>query len=1136
MKILSLKFKNLASLAGIWSIDFTDPELSKDGIFAIIGRTASGKTTIFDAICLALYRRTPRLSSPVTQILTLGETECFSEVKIEVSDKKYLCHWSKNNSAEHHVIYELDSHNDSNMIQLNDKNRLTDAAKLITNKIIGLTPDQFWQAAMLSQGEFTKFLELNETHRADLLEKLTGTSIYNEIADKAQTHHSDAIKKLAEVENQRTGLLSSVANQNEEELKQSFALAEEKINILAKQEKDLRNISSNTETLISKNQEINNNKIKLSEQKDELQKLEHNLSDAIQETDNAEKELEQLNNQTNEQIETIKEVVIPLDKEIISLDTILKSNKDESKKEFDAWQNARKDYKNKFDQKKEDEIKLSKSKEYLDNNAADAAIKDSLSGFSVKSDTIIKTINDAKNKENELAYLKKIIKDNTNIASDYKNKLADLKEKISQIDSDLNKIDPILQEELSKFDGRDRTELISSLLIESNNCKDALKNCNDWQKRSDILQSNLDKKNNALANVKEIKEQKEKQSDICASLEKLKELKQTTLETQNKLDALIDILEEGKACPLCGSEQHPHPYKKSSEALKLSAEIEEIASKKVEADKIFKELEQSHKNAEKEAEKFENSANSDQEILEQIHSKLSDWEEKLTLPAIGAENSALWASRLQEEKTKLQIYLDSLNTANSKIKELETKQAALNKEKSEIENTKNGLDVKLAKIEATILANNTNAETCSIEINAKKASINKEWQELAHAFKELNCNLPNTPNVQELKAAIETLTKRKVQYETNSIEFDTLNKNIEHISFELTNLEKEGNNAKTNYKEYEKKAEEIEQQLANKKAKRNAVLSEPDSQAAIEKLRKALDTKKEELSKKKQELSKMQSKKHNLEETCGKYEEDINSKDKFIKELKAAIKNAIEQFGFADNNLDSPEAIIQIITAQLEEIENNKNSLNEEKGSIAQKLQVYDNSKELEEIIEKAKQEEKHWEKMENYLKPKKSTTLNKFAQGITFELLLMAANKHLQQFNDRYTLQSSENIPMLFDIIDNMQSNAKRPPSNLSGGEKFLVSLSLALGLSDMASENIAIDTLFIDEGFGTLSEDYLITVLDALAKLKNHSKTIGVISHVEQLKTVIKQHISLEKIGGGLSEIITSGPNASPGCRKLS
>jgi exonuclease SbcC len=113
--------------------------------------------------------------------------------------------------------------------------------------------------------------------------------------------------------------------------------------------------------------------------------------------------------------------------------------------------------------------------------------------------------------------------------------------------------------------------------------------------------------------------------------------------------------------------------------------------------------------------------------------------------------------------------------------------------------------------------------------------------------------------------------------------------------------------------------------------------------------------------------------------------------------------------------------------------------------------------------------------------------------------------------------------------VIDNYQAGEIRSTKNLSGGEAFIVSLALALGLSQMASHNVRVDSLFLDEGFGTLDDEALDTALETLAGLQQEGKLIGVISHVQALKERIATQIQVTPDSGGRSRL------SGPGCVQL-
>ena len=156
------------------------------------------------------------------------------------------------------------------------------------------------------------------------------------------------------------------------------------------------------------------------------------------------------------------------------------------------------------------------------------------------------------------------------------------------------------------------------------------------------------------------------------------------------------------------------------------------------------------------------------------------------------------------------------------------------------------------------------------------------------------------------------------------------------------------------------------------------------------------------------------------------------------------------------------------------------------------------------------------------------SATGNKFrtlAQGLTLQQLVLAANEHLQDLAPRYALQPVPGSPLALQVIDHDMGDEVRSVESLSGGESFLVSLSLALALASLAADTRQLGSLFIDEGFGTLDPDSLEMALACLDALQADGRQIGVISHVSTLVERIGVQVAVEAIGGGRSQIIIKG-----------
>ncbi|MBT8421112.1 MAG: hypothetical protein KJO08_09655, partial [Gammaproteobacteria bacterium] len=204
--------------------------------------------------------------------------------------------------------------------------------------------------------------------------------------------------------------------------------------------------------------------------------------------------------------------------------------------------------------------------------------------------------------------------------------------------------------------------------------------------------------------------------------------------------------------------------------------------------------------------------------------------------------------------------------------------------------------------------------------------------------------------------------------------------------------------------------------------------------------------------------------------------------------------------------------------------------LQQEMGATRQKLDDNEDLKhrqqERVQAIDAQKRECSRWDLLHELIGSADGKKYRNFAQGLTFEMMVGHANRQLRKMTDRYLLIRDRMRPLELDVIDNYQADEIRSTKNLSGGESFIVSLALALGLSHMASKNVRVDSLFLDEGFGTLDEDTLDTAIETLAGLRQDGKLIGVISHVPTLKERIATQIQVTPRTGGRSTI------TGPGC----
>ncbi|WP_201542768.1 AAA family ATPase [Psychrobacter faecalis] len=216
----------------------------------------------------------------------------------------------------------------------------------------------------------------------------------------------------------------------------------------------------------------------------------------------------------------------------------------------------------------------------------------------------------------------------------------------------------------------------------------------------------------------------------------------------------------------------------------------------------------------------------------------------------------------------------------------------------------------------------------------------------------------------------------------------------------------------------------------------------------------------------------------------------------------------VEQQQLAQNELQRLIEAIGAMSQQLKDNEEKKGNQQAQRQAIAQQKDTLQVWRQLNELIGSSS--------------GKKYRT---FAQGLTFDIMVTHANAQLHKMSDRYLLARDDNNPLELNVIDNYQGGERRSTKNLSGGEGFIISLALALGLSQMASHNIRVDSLFLDEGFGTLDDESLDIALDTLTSLQQEGKLIGVISHVQALKERILTQIQVTKLSGGFSKITGQG-----------
>ena len=238
MKILAIRGRNLASLQGNFELDFTSEPLFGCGLFAITGETGAGKSTILDALCLALYGSYPRISaqgsknkientrgealatSDPRSILRTGCADAYAQVDLMIDDKHLQASWRVRRALWKTTGNLLDF--ERALIDLKDNSVLASGKKRVDEEIaqrLKLTYDQFGRTVLLAQNDFDAFLRASDGDRADLLEKITGTELYSKISAKAFEAERQALRDLEDLQ-KATGFIAVLPDDDRAELQE----------------------------------------------------------------------------------------------------------------------------------------------------------------------------------------------------------------------------------------------------------------------------------------------------------------------------------------------------------------------------------------------------------------------------------------------------------------------------------------------------------------------------------------------------------------------------------------------------------------------------------------------------------------------------------------------------------------------------------------------------------------------------------------------------------------------------------------------------------------------------------------------------------------------------------------------------
>ncbi len=1227
MKILQLRFLNLNSLLGEWQIDLTDPAFGNEGIFAITGPTGAGKSTILDAICLALYGRTPRLNKITkssNEIMSRHSGECFAEITFETPAGQFRCHWSQHR-ARKKSAGDLQS----------PKHEIADAqsGKIIEAKIrnvagrieaiTGMDFERFTLSMLLAQGSFAAFLQAAPDQRAPILEQITGSAIYSQISIRVHELRAIESGKLNTLQAELAGmaLLSTedeaqlntrlqLQKQREGELnaeREKYSQAIKWLDTIDSLQKELHGIDQQKQTLLSRRNAFMVDKKILDDGKRALQLAADYASlGALRHAQSSEQKAEQ---QCRDQLPAKKEALrLAEDKRQQSKHALLENRNAQSTALPIIRQTQALDLQSREQQAPID--KAAATITALQQNIAllqDQQQKSSLILIENKADLskLLKQIADSRADEtlvDQLSGLQSSFSTLRALTARWSAKIAEHNNAKAQFHNALVK----WQRQSSELTEQSKAlqELEDRLTLQEGQRLQTLdgKDVNHWRKYQENLverkqlfenlglqlkaltqlqglQTELGSRHVTLTdNIAGSKQQLSLQTEKQAGLEREFKLLETQVSLLNKihsLDQAREQLEDGEPCPLCGANEHPYAagnvpqtdstcLRLNDVKTKLDAASQQLVTHQIHIAEDNKVLDQIKQKQGETAQQIILQQNLRQQTTQLLSNS------GITL----GENDALVGALPQHVKNNL----DMLEKTNHLLTAIDQQDQALINLRSTLETAKKSTrDLEQQYFKAGHLKDTT--EQTLVRLENEQGVLTEQLQrDQQDVLTALSIFGIGTLPEDDFSAVEKALIKRREQWLAKQLQqssldqsIASLNLQIEHQNQQLSERSEALEKQRIDYTTLLTAQKELKQKRHALLDNKDPVLEESRLENAVMTAQKQFDDANQHLQIASQEATQLNSKikaivdnLHNRSTQLNIAEEGFQHRlleHSFISEtdFKAArisdetrekLSREAEQLNAEQNGLNArhndrserlnkerkkyiTERSIEPLKQDLDATTNQLKTAQQELGACQQKLDdnqiLRASQKERATAIDTQKIECERWDNLHLLIGSADGKKYRNFAQGLTFELLVGHANRQLQKMSDRYLLIRDKGEPLELNVVDNYQAGEIRSTKNLSGGESFIVSLALALGLSQMASKNVRVDSLFLDEGFGTLDEDALDTALEALSSLQQSGKLIGVISHVSSLKERIGTQIIVSPQTGGRSLI------SGPGCQRL-